>query len=282
MSQGPVKFELFRYQLLPIDRYTQTDFVSGINSTEELIKNKNKFFAEAVNNTKEIKSKKSKVLKKALYDKSDFFLFKIALNKTILRETEEFKSEVIESWPSILVAIWNDPDKQIIAIQKRSCITKSLDEVVKMILNSIESNLRTYQLTAIYEPMFEKNYFWAIVNEHDGKIKSIEFEIVTPNMANISYSLSEDIKDFAKATNSTRNKLKLESDPASSLSLDKDNKTLNGLVNYSSEGGGNISLKINGIKNKIHTSKTVKTVEISELEINGSAEKIVDSLKEIL
>ena len=99
--------------------------------------------------------------------------------------------------------------------------------------------------------IFEKRQFWSLLHQYEGRVKSVEFEIITPNMANISGSLSDDLKDFAKATNSARNKLKIESDPEAPLRLEEDNRTLQGLVNYSSEGGGNISLKIDGVKKPI-------------------------------
>lgn len=101
-------------------------------------------------------------------------------------------------------------------------------------------------------------------------------------MANISGSLSDDLKDFAKATNSARNKLKIESDPEAPLHLEEDNRTLQGLVNYSSEGGGNISLKIDGVKKIYHTSKTVKEIQLGDMEMQGNAEEVALVIKELL
>jgi hypothetical protein len=79
-----------------------------------------------------------------------------------------------------------------------------------------------------------------------------------------------------------RNKLKIESDPEAPLHLEESNRVLQGLVNYSSEGGGNISLKIEGVKKVYQTSKTVKEVTLSEIEIQGGAELVVQALKGLL
>lgn len=282
MSSKTNTFELFRYQILPVDRYFQGDLFNGINSIEELIKNKNKFFAEALQGQSDFSNKRHKTVVKLLLQHDDFYLYRIAHNKTIHRETRDFKDETIDSWPSILVAIWNHPDKQYIAIQKRTTAFAKSETVAKLILEKIEPQLTHFQLRAIYEPLFEKQQFWTLLRKYRGKVKSVDFEIITPNMANISGTLPDDLKLFAKCTNSTRNNLKIESEPDSALHLEEDNSALRGLVDYSSEGGGNISLKIDGIKKHHQTSRTVKEITLGEMELTGNAEQIAHVLKELL
>lgn len=282
MSTNPTAFELFRYQLLPIDRFLQGNLLTGVGSIEELISRKNEFFSEAISGTKSFSDKKHQTITKKLFDEDNFFLLRIAHNRSIHRETKDFRDEVIDNWPSILVAIWNDPEKQFIAVQRRSTAFSSCEVVVKMIINSISSQLGHHHLRAIHEPLFEKQQFWSLLQQYEGRIKSVEFEIITPNMANISGSLSDDLKDFAKATNSVRNKLKIESDPEAPLHLEESNRTLQGLVNYSSEGGGNISLKIDGVKKTYHTSKTVREIQLGNMEIQGNAQEVASVIKELL
>jgi len=275
-------FELFRYQLLPIDRYLQGSLLTGVATVEELIERKNDFFAEALSGTNSFSNKMHETVTKRLYERDGFFLFKIANNRSIHRETKEFKDEIIDNWPAILVGIWNRPDRQLIAVQRRTSAFSSSEVVVKLILGKLSDQLGHHHLRAIHEPLFEKKQFWAILNQYQGKVKSVEFEIVTPNMANISGTLPEDLKEFAKQTNSTRNRLKIESDPEAPLHLDESNRVLQGLVNYSSEGGGNITVKIDGIKKKYQTSRTVKEVTLGEVEMQGGAEEIVQALRELL
>ncbi|WP_437557525.1 hypothetical protein [Acidithiobacillus sulfuriphilus] len=275
-------FELFRYQLLPIDRYLQGNLLTGVATVEELIERKNEFFAEALSGTSSFSNKKHETVTKRLYERDGFFLFKIANNRSIHRETKEFKDEIIDNWPAILVGIWNRPDKQLIAVQRRTSAFSSSEVVVKLVLGRLSDQLGHHHLRAIHEPLFEKKQFWSILNQYQGKVKSVEFEIVTPNMANISGTLPEDLKEFAKQTNSTRNRLKIESDPEAPLHLEESNRVLQGLVNYSSEGGGNISVKIDGIKKKYQTSRTVKEVTLGEVEMQGGAEQIIQALRELL
>lgn len=282
MSNKSNTFQLFRYQLLPIDRFLQGDFFSGISSVEELVERKNELFYEVITSTTNYSDKNHQTVTKKLVSTDDFFLLRIAHNKSIKRETKEFKEEIIDSWPSILVAIWNHPDKQLIAVQKRTTAFSSCEVAVKMILNSISNLLAHRHLRAIHEPLFEKEHFWSILNRYEGRVKSVEFEIVTPNMANISNELPSALKEFAKNTNSTKNHLKIESDPEAPLHLEEDNQVLQGLVNYSSEGGGNIAIKIDGVQKKYQTSRTVKEVSFGEIEMQGNAEQIAEVLKEMM
>ncbi|WP_298981030.1 hypothetical protein [uncultured Psychrobacter sp.] len=283
MSSHPLSFELYRYQILPIDRFLQGDLFNDIGSIEELISRKNEFFKKALEGTTNFSSGRQDTITQKLYEDENFYLFKIAYNKSMHRETKDFRAEVIDHWPSLLVAIWNDPEKQFIAVQRRTTAVSSTEVVVKTILASITPILESYHLRAVYESLFEKQKFWSLLHRYEGRIRSLEFELITPNMANISSSLSEDLKMFAKATNSIKNELKIQSDPKSSLHLDEENPTLQGLVEYSSEGGGNISLKIEGINRKVHTSKTVKEVSIEGLEVNNSnASELSKIIKELL
>lgn len=275
-------FQLFRYQLLPIDRYLQGDLLTGVATIEELIEKKNDFFAGALSGTKSFADARHETATKRLYERDNFFLFRIANNRSIHRETRDFKDEIIDNWPSVLMAIWNDPDKQLIAVQKRTTAFSSCEVVVKLVLDILSNQLSRHHLRIIHEPLFERQQFWDILHEYEGKVKSVEFEIVTPNMANISGTLPEDLKEFARQTNSTKNKLKIESDPEAPLHLVEDNRVLQGLVNYSSEGGGNISVKIDGVKKIYQTSNSVKEVTLGEVEIQGEPEQVVQAIKELL
>jgi len=256
--------------------------LTGVATVEELIARKNDLFSETLLGTTSFSGARHEILTKRLYEKDDFFLFKIANNRAIHRETKDFKDEFIENWPAIYVGIWNSPDKQLIAVQRRTSAFSSSEVVAKLIFGKLAYQLGRYHLRAIHEPLFEKKQFWAILKQYQGKVKSVDFEIITPNMANISVALSEDLREFAKQTNSTRNRLKIESDPEAPLRLEESNRILQGLVNYSSEGGGNISVKIDGVKKKYQTSKKIKEITLSNVQMSGGAEQIAQILKDVL
>ncbi len=282
MKHTSSQFELYRYQLLPIDRYLQGDLWSGIDSIEELLKKKNDIFNSALQEVDHFYNSRTETATKRLYVDNSFFLFRIAANRSLHRETKEFKEEYIDNWPSVLVAIWNDPDVQMIAVQRRTTAFSSTEAVVKLILETIYASLSHFHLRAIYEPIVERKVFWDIVEKYEGKIQKLEFEFITPNMANISGNLPENLKEFAKATNSVKNKLNIESDKESNLHIEKNNETISSLADYTSDGGGNVAIKVAGLSKKIHTSKTVKHIEISEIQLQGTAEEVASILKEIM
>ncbi len=68
MSANLTSFELFRYQLLPINRYLQGNLLTGVNSVEELIERKNEFFYEAISKIKNLSDKT--ITKKIYQDKA--------------------------------------------------------------------------------------------------------------------------------------------------------------------------------------------------------------------
>lgn len=224
------RFHLYRYQLLPTNRYFQGDLY-GATSVEELIAKKNEFFQEALNSDGVFKTNRTNTTTQKLFESGDFIFYRVAANRALNHETKDFKTEVIENWPKILVAIWNKPDKQLIAVQHRTAAFQSTDAVIKLIFNSIEPVLSKQQLTAVSDPLFEKHVFWDLINDNVGKVQEIEFEIITPNMANISGTLPENLKEFARQTNSVRNKITINPDPSTSLKIDENNSTINGLVN---------------------------------------------------
>lgn len=275
-------FELFRYQLLPVDRRLQLDFINGVTSVDELIERKNDIFAEALREVHQFAHPRTDVVAKLLYEEQGFFLYRMAANRSIHRETKEFWDEYIDNWPSVLVAVWNHPEIQLIAVQRRAAAFPQANSVVHMILESVEPKLSSAHLSAHFEPLFEIERFWALVHKFEGRIQSIDFEFITPNMANISRSLSQDLRQFAKEMNSVKNNLRIAADPESVIHVSESNQTLSGLVEYSSAGGGNITMKISGLRKKYQTSKSVKTVSVDELDVEGPAAEVAAVLKNLM
>ncbi|MFJ4543000.1 hypothetical protein ACIP1X_05270 [Pseudomonas sp. NPDC088885] len=275
------RFNLFRYQLLPRDRYFQGDLY-GPKSVDDLIEQKNRIFADALRLPTAFKSERAEINVQKLYEDKDFFLFRVAVNRSVNLETKDFSVKSVDNWPKILVAIWNDPEIQLIAVQHRLQAFQHSRAVAKLIMKSIEEPLARHQLISSVEPLIEKRVFWDLVEKHRGKIKKVEFELVTPNMASISKALPEDLRSFAKKTNAVKSTLAIEADPGASLVLDKADPTVDGLASYTSDGGGSVSITLSGVKKKINTANEVKEIEIGDAKLDGSAEDIANILKELM
>jgi hypothetical protein len=101
-------------------------------------------------------------------------------------------------------------------------------------------------------------------------------------MANISNTLSNTLKELAKDTNSSQSNLQLRSDPASSLDIDQKDETVQGLVDYTSEGGGDIAIKIKGLRKKIQTSRSIREIELDDLQLSGPPEQVARIVRDLL
>lgn len=266
------QFHVFRYQILPIAREFQIDLFHGVKNLEELLSKKNELFWAALKTVDSQHSDFSNLRvtleHTILLETPDTKFYKFGVYRHLDRETRDFKHESIDNWPSFLVLVWNHPDKQYIVIEKRYLAFQFTETAIRQMLDPVNTILAKSNLRVHWEPLFEQKVFWDIIRKNKGKIQEIKFELVTPNMANISKMLSEEIKDLAKTTNSSNTSVGLVADPASSLSVKESDVAVASLVDYAAQGGGNISLRLKGIKRTIKTSKTVKTTEIEQAEAN--------------
>lgn len=272
-------FRIYRYQLLPIDRHTD-DLYDGL-TTEQLIQRKNAIFAQAVPFIRTHRHRGSD-LSVRLDAGADAFVLSIASRRGLTRETPDFRVEQIENWPHVTAIVLNRPDEQYIAVQDRPAAFASTDTVVKIIQAAVRAPLARAGLRMHSERMFRQSYFWELVQEFREKITWVGFEFVTPNMANISSTLSTTLKELAKDTNSSQSNLQLRSDPASSLDLNDQDETVQGLVDYTSEGGGDISIKVKGIRKRIHTSNSVRETQLDDLQLSGPADQVAQILRGML
>ena len=274
-----MSFDLYRYQLLPITQDIQPDMYRRILSVEELKQQKNILFSEIFANFPKLVSSSSTLHQKTVLNDGDWFAFKLGAQRSIERENEHFNKERIENWPHVTVILNNAADCQFIAISKN---TKAFSNS-RIVANTLEKTLKEYlkkmQLSMHINELFDEQDFWDLVRLHRGKITSVKFELISPNMANISKCLKVDLKQINLDTNSHRTCLELNAADDAVLEIRDDNEVIDGLVEYAAEGGGNISLKINGLKRSVHTQKTNRTVELDELIVENLN---VESLETLL
>ena len=108
----------------------------------------------------------------------------------------------------------------------------------------------------------------------------MSFDLISPNMANISKNLKLDLKGLYNDTNTERTTLELNAKKDSYLDIKEASKFISSLVDYSSEGGGNISMKVAGISKKLHTAQSVSEFNIEEQLLKSNDwDRINDLLK---
>lgn len=274
-------FRAYRYQLLPLDRNETKDLYHDL-SPEEIVARKNQFFAEALNHLPKATYKRVELNISIEAIGHEFFKLQLAPSRPLTRETHDYKREKVENWPHIEAFILNNPDDQLLIIQDRASAFANTDTVANIILRGTRGGLDRIGLSLQIEPLFDESYFWGLVNEYSNKITWVEFEFITPNMANISKTLADTLKNLGKETNAVREQLTLRSDPSSSLDIAKENKTIQGLVEYTSQGAGDIKLKIKGIRKRFQTSNSRREVHLSGIEITANANEIAEIIREAL
>lgn len=274
------RFKLYRYQLLPIDRHSD-DLFGGLTPAQ-LIERKNEIFEKAVPFLARHKHRRGELVVGVSGPEKDAFVLRIAPRRDLTRETVEFQLEQIENWPHVTAVILNRPDEQMLAIQEKTIAFSSTDTVVRLIQAATRAPLEKAGLRLHVESLFSQADFWGLLKQHRGKVTWIEFHLVTPNMANISNTLADDFKVLAKSTNASQSTVKLCSDPASSLQIKPEDPEVKGLVDYASEGGGDITLKVRGLKKRIHTSSSIRETEMDDLQLSGSPAQVAAVLRGLL
>lgn len=274
-------FELYRYQLLPASQQQQ-DLFHAILSADQIRERKNEFLDAVLGEHLHFRHRGLEIKHKVELHDGPWFMFKIGAHKSVDRETADFKRERIESWPNITVIVHNDSDTQIIAISKNIKAFSSTKIVAKIFEHALASALRSYGLTVQVREQFEKHNFWSIINNNFGKIARVKFEMVAPNMANISRTLKIDFKQLNRESNCQKVSLELEALPGAALEIKPDNELVDGCVEYASLGGGDIAIKIRGIKKEIRTSTTVKSVEVDEIFVKCPGDQLLSIIKQVL
>ena len=274
-------FELFRYQLLPASQH-QHELFSALLSADQVREHKNEFFDTVLKTLPRFRHRGLEIRHRVLHHRDDWFIFKVGAHKTVDRDTEDFQKEKVESWPNITVIVNNDPSVQVLAISRNPKAFSSTSIVAKMFERTLSALLREYGLSIQVREQFESANFWTVITENVGKVLRIRFEMVSPNMANISKALKLDLKQLNRETNAQQINLELEAPPGGALEVSPQNELIDGCVEYSSLGGGDIAIKVRGMRREIRTSTTVRSVEIDELALQAPAEEILELLKPLL
>lgn len=274
-------FELYRYQLLPTSQHQQDLFNEPLTA-DQIRERKNDFFDQVLDRLPQFRHRGFEIKHKVLLHEAEWFIFKIGAHKSVDRDTEEFRRERIESWPNVTVVIHNAPDTQVIAISRNQRAFASTTTVAKIIERTLTPLLRSFGLTIQIKEQFEKNNFWSVVRQYEGRVSRVRFEMIAPNMANISRTLRIDLKQLNRDSNCQKANLELEALPGAALEISEQNELIDGCVEYSSQGGGDIAIKIRGYKKEVRTSTAIKSVEIDEMVLQSPSSDLLGIMKRLL
>ena len=107
-------------------------------------------------------------------------------------------------------------------------------------------------------------------------------DIIKPNITNISKSLKEGVKSLSDSTNSLRTRIELNAPEDQVLEgINSENDQIKALSDYSVNGGGDVSLRVKGIKKRVKTSKSVRSFEADSLHLEGQPDVVAELFKKI-
>jgi hypothetical protein len=274
-------YDLYRYQLLPAPEFQRDLFEGKELTAEELRAQKNELFFLILSTIPDFSHRGVETTKRILFKSDTCIVFKVGVQKSVDRDTKELNKEKVESWPNATVIVDNAPSVQGIAVLRNPQAFSSTRILVDHLDKAISALLKPKGLTIEIREQFNSVDFWAVVSENKGKVQRIRFEMVAPNMANISDALTVDLRSLNRDAHSQRVDLELNAAQGSALEVDNTNALVNGCVDYSSKGGGDIAVKIQGMRKEVRTSTAVKSVEVDSFEITGDASQVVSEIRRL-
>ncbi|MFD1770865.1 hypothetical protein [Sphingobacterium suaedae] len=274
------KFDIFTYQISPLSNYQMGLFDEDI-TIDQLISRKNKIFESIFDNSLSFFSSRNKLKYKIEHISNEFILLRLA-NKRTLKIEIDFQSEYKEIEPSCLIAIYNDPEVQLIAIESDKTSFGNSFSVLKILEKAIDRRLTNYNLRFYPQPKYEEKVLWDLLKKYEGRIEKLQFEFSKPNLARVNRSISEDLKEASKILNSATTKVEFEAPKNQALeNLNEENQFLSGMVKSSSDGAGPAKIKLTGLRSWESTESTVKSFSIDSLEIEADQKTISTFVKAI-
>jgi hypothetical protein len=201
-----------------------------------------------------------------------FHHFRIA-NKKYTKIEKNFLRTNIENEPSANVFLWNDIDEQKILIESDKTSFGESKVVAKIIENSLNSRLAQEGLALSVNAEIEESEFWDLVNKYEGRIKSLEFQLLYPNLPKSHSVISEELEEVFKGIGSSEGNLKFKAEDGHTLrNLHESNRALSSLNTAASIQGMPITIRIEKERHVKKTGKSKKTVTIIEVIIQDPKE----------
>lgn len=271
MNSKERSFEIYRYQLLPInsEQLELPAIVPEKQTYDFLINNKNAIFNSILDNLKSLYYTRTDLVLISEKISDDIYTLKIGAKKEVEIFSKTLIPEEKENWPNVLVVIYNDSNIQKIAIEKNIKSFTSTNVVANILEDNFSNLLLNHKLNIFIKPTFYKKDFWTLVEKYDNKIIKLSFDIISPNLSEISKTLHIDLKKGKKENNIQKSTIQFQSDKNSALKIKKGNTLIDSLVDYSSEGGGGISIRVKGIKKTITTANNIIEHSIDNIELTG-------------
>jgi hypothetical protein len=289
---GTSVFEVYRYQLLASTDKVQISLKLGdkdfeIDNVDDLRSRKNELIARVLaRRSFNLHSKHAEVKIRLEHQDEHLFVFRLGVRRSAHIYSEDFSKKDIPNWPNVLIVFHNDPSIQKIAIQRDYAAFQSTRAVASMLTDSLKEALRRFQLEIYISSLTEKQKFWDVIGKYQGKIVQLRFDLISPNLANISKSIQPSLRAILEQQRemmgSHRVGFEFNSAENSTLRILKGNRMVSSAAEYVAEGGGEGELRVRGIKKKIRTNETLREISIEEVVLSGKSEQLMAEFRRLL
>lgn len=261
-----LKFDIYRYQLLPKTQ-NQLELFGKRMSVEELRAEKNDIFRGILSKINSWTDDHYELTSELLIDEEDWYIFRLARKKDIKRATKNFSIEEIDHWPQVTIIINNNPSIQVVCVSNNKVAFSSTSQVINIINNELSDKLNNEGLVIDIRPTFYKHDFWQMIKESQDDIYSLRFELISPNMSNLQKKAVLDLYAARDKYNAQKTVVEFSVDKNatdSSLNIDMHDTDIQNMVDYASEGGGDVSLKRRKFKKTLRMNGNTRTFELEE------------------
>lgn len=138
-----------------------------------------------------------------------------------------------------------DTTKQLFLIQKNTEISTNGETIVHSVEKIFSSFLVDKSISFRLSPITESSSFWETVEKNEGKISSVEFEFLSPNLLGQSYKINELMRELKKETNVDSLKMIMKNEKGNLTILDK-YPFFKDALEYISNGGGKWKMRFFG------------------------------------
>lgn len=164
-----------------------------------------------------------------------------------------------DSWKAIAVLI--DPrghkDGQKVAVEFGTGVAKPFP-TFRALISHINRLKPAPPFKVEVKPIVDATDFWQFVAEHEGRVTSVTFEFLAPNMFGIEDDMDREAAELRKYEKAQRAALTIESDAGLQLHTERVKRT----VKYTSRGGGTIHAKAG--RDRFSSDSEAKRVRVPE------------------
>lgn len=274
------QFQLFTFQILPLSTYQH---IPEYGSIEEVTLKKNEILWNILNgeNFHFFRERGGDFITTKLFAERDLIGFRVARRQEVELIDKEAHSHIEDSYPPSMVVFNNDPDRQTIAVE----ISKNglrPEEMKSLIEESLEESFKYFSLSIYVIANFDPADFWETVREYKGRIQSIRFEIISPNLPRVTEKMNASLKAFAESTGAHKTVIGLNAKRGDVLSIKDNSEVLSNLSEHAGAGGGEVTLKVKRIKKRIPATKKYKVLTLQDLTLQGQGLDVATTFREMM